>query len=176
MSADLKDLELGLYIFLLAGFLGYHLITRVPPLLHTPLMSATNAISGISLIGSLVVAGGGYSPESAGASVLPPAPRPRRGVEPPRSRSELLAYPTFSEMIDEGRRLGIVSEFQEIRRDTLDLELREGRDSSPRTSYYLNQLFAAYKATTDWSRRSCIELWWDGKPVGLYNSAGLTWE
>src|SRR5207244_2692594 len=49
--------EVGLYIFLLAGFLGYHVITRVPPLLHTPLMSATNAISGISLIGSLVVCG-----------------------------------------------------------------------------------------------------------------------
>src|ERR1700675_4153379 len=56
-TMDPKDLELGLYIFILAGFLGYHLITRVPPLLHTPLMSATNAISGISLIGSLVVAG-----------------------------------------------------------------------------------------------------------------------
>ena len=38
------DLEVGLYIFILAGFLGYHVITRVPPLLHTPLMSATNAI------------------------------------------------------------------------------------------------------------------------------------
>jgi NAD(P) transhydrogenase subunit beta len=50
-------LEVGLYIFILAGFLGYHVISRVPPLLHTPLMSATNAISGISLIGSLVVAG-----------------------------------------------------------------------------------------------------------------------
>jgi NAD(P) transhydrogenase subunit beta len=49
--------EVGLYIFILAGFLGYHVITRIPPLLHTPLMSATNAISGISLIGSLVVAG-----------------------------------------------------------------------------------------------------------------------
>src|SRR3954453_15193951 len=49
--------ETGLYIFILAGFLGYHVITRVPPLLHTPLMSATNAISGISLIGSLTVAG-----------------------------------------------------------------------------------------------------------------------
>jgi NAD(P) transhydrogenase subunit beta len=49
--------EVGLYIFILAAFLGYHLITRVPPLLHTPLMSATNAISGISLIGSLVVCG-----------------------------------------------------------------------------------------------------------------------
>jgi len=53
--------EVGLYIFILAGFLGYHLITRVPPLLHTPLMSATNAISGISLIGSLVVCGSEYS-------------------------------------------------------------------------------------------------------------------
>ena len=52
-----SDLEIGLYIFMLAGFLGYHLITRVPPLLHTPLMSATNAIAAISLVGSLVAAG-----------------------------------------------------------------------------------------------------------------------
>src|SRR5207237_5835060 len=57
MSPETPNHEVGLYIFLLAGFLGYHVITRVPPLLHTPLMSATNAISGISLIGSLVVAG-----------------------------------------------------------------------------------------------------------------------
>ncbi len=56
--------EVGLYIFILAAFLGYHIISRVPPLLHTPLMSATNAISGISLIGSLVVAGAEYSPLS----------------------------------------------------------------------------------------------------------------
>ena len=46
-----------IYIFVLAGFVGYQIITRVPALLHTPLMSATNAISGISLVGSLVVAG-----------------------------------------------------------------------------------------------------------------------
>jgi NAD(P) transhydrogenase subunit beta len=56
--------EVGLYIFILAGFLGYHVISRVPPLLHTPLMSATNAISGISLIGSLVIAGANYDPLS----------------------------------------------------------------------------------------------------------------
>jgi NAD(P) transhydrogenase subunit beta len=56
--------EVGLYIFILAGFLGYHIISRVPPLLHTPLMSATNAISGISLIGSLVIAGADYDPLS----------------------------------------------------------------------------------------------------------------
>ncbi len=46
-----------IYVFVLAGFVGYQVITRVPPLLHTPLMSATNAISGISLVGSLVAAG-----------------------------------------------------------------------------------------------------------------------
>ncbi len=55
------ELEIGLYIFMLAGFLGYHVISRVPPLLHTPLMSATNAMSGISLVGSLVVAGAHHS-------------------------------------------------------------------------------------------------------------------
>lgn len=49
------------YIFVLAAFLGYQLISRVPPLLHTPLMSATNAISGISLVGSIVVAGADYN-------------------------------------------------------------------------------------------------------------------
>jgi NAD(P) transhydrogenase subunit beta len=64
MTTDPKDLELALYIFILAGFLGYHVISRVPPLLHTPLMSATNAISGISLIGSLVVAGSLETPLS----------------------------------------------------------------------------------------------------------------
>jgi NAD(P) transhydrogenase subunit alpha len=47
----------SLYIVMLAGFLGYEVIRRVPPLLHTPLMSTTNAISGISLVGSLVAAG-----------------------------------------------------------------------------------------------------------------------
>ncbi|HEU0054955.1 MAG TPA: NAD(P) transhydrogenase subunit alpha [Longimicrobium sp.] len=49
-----------LFVFVLAGFVGYFVITRVPPLLHTPLMSATNAISGISLVGSLVLAGSNH--------------------------------------------------------------------------------------------------------------------
>jgi NAD(P) transhydrogenase subunit alpha len=46
-----------IYVFVLAGFVGFQVITRVPSLLHTPLMSATNAISAISLVGSLVAAG-----------------------------------------------------------------------------------------------------------------------
>lgn len=51
----------ALYVFALAAFLGYQVISRVPPLLHTPLMSATNAISGISLVGSIVTAGAHYN-------------------------------------------------------------------------------------------------------------------
>jgi NAD(P) transhydrogenase subunit alpha len=51
------ELIIGLYIFMLAGFIGYGIISGIPPLLHTPLMAFTNAISGISLVGSLVMAG-----------------------------------------------------------------------------------------------------------------------
>jgi len=46
-----------IYILILAGFVGFEIIRKVTPTLHTPLMSATNAISGISLVGSLVAAG-----------------------------------------------------------------------------------------------------------------------
>jgi NAD(P) transhydrogenase subunit alpha len=56
----MNSLMSGLYVFALSAFLGYLVISRVPPLLHTPLMSATNAISGISLVGSLVTAGGNH--------------------------------------------------------------------------------------------------------------------
>src|SRR5262245_58349092 len=48
---------LELYVFVLAAFVGYMVISKVPPLLHTPLMAATNAISGISLVGSIIAAG-----------------------------------------------------------------------------------------------------------------------
>jgi len=51
-------LILGLYVWILAAFVGLQVISKVPHLLHTPLMSATNAISGISLVGSMVAAGG----------------------------------------------------------------------------------------------------------------------
>lgn len=50
-------LVLELYVFVLAAFTGYMVISKVPPLLHTPLMAATNAIAGISLVGSLIAAG-----------------------------------------------------------------------------------------------------------------------
>jgi NAD(P) transhydrogenase subunit alpha len=52
---------LEIYVFVLAGFVGFQIITRVPSLLHTPLMSATNAMSAISLVASLVAAGANRS-------------------------------------------------------------------------------------------------------------------
>ncbi|HVR86883.1 MAG TPA: NAD(P) transhydrogenase subunit alpha [Planctomycetota bacterium] len=47
----------GLYVFSLAAFLGYQIISKVPQLLHTPLMAFTNAISGISVVASILIAG-----------------------------------------------------------------------------------------------------------------------
>jgi NAD(P) transhydrogenase subunit alpha len=52
-------LEVSLFIFVLASFLGYVVIGRVPGLLHTPLMSLTNALSAISIVGSMILAGAG---------------------------------------------------------------------------------------------------------------------
>lgn len=51
------ELMIGLYVFVLATMAGREVITKVPPTLHTPLMSGANAISGISMVGALVVAG-----------------------------------------------------------------------------------------------------------------------
>ncbi|HSM17239.1 MAG TPA: NAD(P) transhydrogenase subunit alpha [Gemmatimonadales bacterium] len=55
-----EGIILGIVVFTLATFLGFELIHRVPPTLHTPLMSGSNAISGITIVGALIVAGGGH--------------------------------------------------------------------------------------------------------------------
>lgn len=52
----------GLYVLILATVLGLEIIRRVSPLLHTPLMSLTNAISAIAIVGSITVAGSGEDP------------------------------------------------------------------------------------------------------------------
>jgi NAD(P) transhydrogenase subunit alpha len=59
-----SNLELGLYVFMLATFVGLEVIRRVSPLLHTPLMSLTNAISAISVVGAILITG------SQGATTL----------------------------------------------------------------------------------------------------------
>ena len=59
-----SNLEIGLYVFMLATFLGLEVIRKVSPLLHTPLMSLTNAISAISVVGAILITG------SPGATML----------------------------------------------------------------------------------------------------------
>ena len=61
-----QNLVFLLYVFVLAMFAGYEVITKVPPMLHTPLMSGANAISGVALIGAIIVAG----PQSTSLSVV----------------------------------------------------------------------------------------------------------
>lgn len=56
-----QEMISNLFVFVLATFVGLQVIQRVSPLLHTPLMSLTNAISAISVVGSLVIAGKGES-------------------------------------------------------------------------------------------------------------------
>ena len=51
------DLMSSLYVFMLAGFIGFEVIRRVSPLLHTPLMSLTNALDAIAVVGAIVIAG-----------------------------------------------------------------------------------------------------------------------
>jgi NAD(P) transhydrogenase subunit alpha len=52
-------LIVGITVFVLASFIGFEVITKVPPTLHTPLMSGSNAISGITIVGAIVAAGAG---------------------------------------------------------------------------------------------------------------------
>jgi len=53
----MKEYEFGLWVFMLSAFLGFQLIRGVSPLLHTPLMSLTNAISAITVVGAILIAG-----------------------------------------------------------------------------------------------------------------------
>ncbi len=52
-----EGLIAGLVVFVLASFIGFEVINKIPPTLHTPLMSGSNAISGIAIVGALLVAG-----------------------------------------------------------------------------------------------------------------------
>lgn len=66
----LAGLMVSIYVFVLAIFIGFEVISKVPQMLHTPLMSGSNAISGITIVGALVVAGRLESPLSATLGAL----------------------------------------------------------------------------------------------------------
>lgn len=57
VTSSLSTLIAGITVFTLAVFVGVEIITKIPPTLHTPLMSGSNAISGITLVGAMIAAG-----------------------------------------------------------------------------------------------------------------------
>ncbi len=63
----MPDITNALFVFMLAGFIGFEVIRRVSPLLHTPLMSITNALDAIAVVGAIVLAG---NPDSKLARIL----------------------------------------------------------------------------------------------------------
>ena len=65
-----SSLVILLTVFVLAIFVGFEIITKVPPTLHTPLMSGSNAISGITIVGALIAAGAGRGVISTGLGFL----------------------------------------------------------------------------------------------------------
>jgi NAD(P) transhydrogenase subunit alpha len=64
------DLITSLYVFMLAAFIGFEVIRRVSPLLHTPLMSLTNALDAIAVVGAIILAGSGESTLATVAGTL----------------------------------------------------------------------------------------------------------
>jgi NAD(P) transhydrogenase subunit alpha len=66
----MQGLLVSLYVFVLACFVGFEVISKVPQMLHTPLMSGSNAISGITIVGALVVAGRVEAPVSTVLAVI----------------------------------------------------------------------------------------------------------
>jgi H+-translocating NAD(P) transhydrogenase subunit alpha len=65
-----RELVLGIYVLILAAFVGFEVIARVPAVLHTPLMSATNAIHGIVMLGAMLVAGSADTALLRGIGIL----------------------------------------------------------------------------------------------------------
>ena len=66
----MSDLISSLYVFVLAGFIGFEVIRRVSPLLHTPLMSLTNALDAIAVVGAIILAGERHAHGSMLAKIL----------------------------------------------------------------------------------------------------------
>jgi len=60
----------GIVVFVLASFIGFEVITKVPPTLHTPLMSGANAISGITIVGAIIAGGTGNGAVAAALGFL----------------------------------------------------------------------------------------------------------
>ncbi len=104
-------------------------------------------------------------------------PDPPAAPGPPtiRKADELMENVGFRRAMTDAQRVGIVSGFNEIAVDTLALELGDLALTSASTDRSLSGVYLAYRGTTGHRPGSTMELFHDGKSVGWYNGAGLTW-
>ena len=94
---------------------------------------------------------------------------------PIRSNQQLMRSASFRQAVSDVQRMKIISGFQELRPDTLTVDLAEGAFTSASADYNLGRLYIAYRGTTDYSREAALELRDGGQRVGLYSRVGLRW-
>ncbi|MBA3260620.1 MAG: hypothetical protein H0T68_14280 [Gemmatimonadales bacterium] len=116
------------------------------------------------------------SPEASSPSAAAPYTAEPTSGSDGRSNDELVRSPSFRRAITDLQRLGVVTGYQEFRRDTLTLDLGNGLSTSASTEYNLGRLHLAYRGTTDYSSRSVLELRRDGRYIGMFTKDGLAWE
>ena len=135
---------------------------------------------------TLVVSSGGSfvvavaSPPTAAASMsqlLCPEPsEPGQPATPgARPNEELMAGETFQRAMTDVLRLGLAVRFCELRPDTLTLDLGDGATTSASTEYNLGRLYAAYRALTEYSPETALELRHEDRLAGWYTIGGLSW-
>ena len=135
---------------------------------------------------TFVALSGGYLPA---AEASPPAtitrppllvcPDPSEAGQPAtpgaRPNQELMASETFQRAMTDVLRLEIAVRFCELRPDTLTLDLGDGASTSASTDYNLSRLYAAYRAITEFSPETALELRIEDRLVGWYTAGGLDW-
>jgi hypothetical protein len=108
----------------------------------------------------------------------PDAPGRAETASPNRTRTndELFRSASFRQAISDVQRMNVISGFQELRSDTLTVDLAEGAFTSASADYNLGRLYIAYRGTTDYRREAALELRNGGQRVGLYTQSGLRWD
>jgi hypothetical protein len=111
-----------------------------------------------------------------GLLVCPDPSEPGQPATPgARANDELMAGETFQRAMTDVLRLGIAVRFCELRPDTLTLDIGDGAVTSASTEYNLSRLYAAYRALTEYSPETALELRHQDRLAGWYTLSGLSW-
>jgi hypothetical protein len=109
--------------------------------------------------------------ETRGGSDGVPTGQPSRV----RTNEELMRSVNFRQAVSDVRRTKVIAGFQELRPDTLTVDLAEGAFTSASADYNLGRLYIAYRGTTDYRREAALELRDSGQRIGWYTQNGLRW-